>query len=270
MKRTLTIGKKLTFVVGAMALVVLALSYFSLRAVNALEATYNKTVDKTVRRTALADAMNIAESDMMVGQRGMLLYTLLKNPPQAEEPRRLFHAKAEAMAKAIAEFRPLIATEDGRQLISKIDSDVTAWKEVFAEMEQRCGRGDAAGAAAIGLSQGIPLYREIGQSADRLNEIQATMMKNDKANAAGLSTQSRWVVSVLIGLALVAGALNLFVVRRRVGCSRRLQPSWERAPRRLLPPPTRSPPPASRSRKAPPNRPPRLKRLPLPARRLAP
>ena len=40
------------------------------------------------------------------------------------------------------------------------------------------------------------------------------MMKNDKANTAGLSTQSRWVVSVLICLALVAGALNLFVVRQ--------------------------------------------------------
>ena len=162
MKRTLTIGKKLTFVVGAMALVVLALSYFSLRAVNALEATYNKTVDKTVRRTALADAMNIAESDMMVGQRGMLLYTLLKNPPQAEEPRRLFHAKANH-GKGDRGVSAFDRHRRRPQLISKsipMSQPEKRYLPNGTAVRPRGCCGAAAGAAAIGLSQGIPLYRK--------------------------------------------------------------------------------------------------------------
>src|ERR1700685_3514179 len=120
--RNLTIGKKQTLTVSVMVLVVVGLSYFSLRAVNSLESLYNTTVDRTFRRAALADQINTYKSDVMLGQRGMVFYTLLRKTADAEAARSQYHANVDLMAKAIGELRPLIATEEGKQLTIKIDS----------------------------------------------------------------------------------------------------------------------------------------------------
>jgi len=212
--RSFTIGKKLTLSVSVMVLVVLVLSYFSLRAVNSLEATYTTAVDRTFRRAMLADQMNTFKSDIMLGQRGMVFFTLLKKPEAAEEGRRLYHSNVDLLSKALAEVRPLLVREEGRQLTAKMDSGLTAWREVLSEEERLCGHGEAAAASVLSLEKGAPIYRALGEDASRLNAIQVGLLKEDQAAATGLGAQSRWIITFLIVLCLATGAGTMFVVRQ--------------------------------------------------------
>jgi methyl-accepting chemotaxis protein/methyl-accepting chemotaxis protein-1 (serine sensor receptor) len=212
--RTFTIGKKLTLVVSAIVIVVLALSYFSFRAVNSLEGTYNRAADRTFRKALLADQMNIAESDMLAGQRGMLLYSLLRKPSLASDGQHLFDSSADKVSKAMTEFRPLLVTAQGREWANDLEANLQAWKAVLVEMESLCKRGDAATAAKVGLDKGVPLYHAMGQDAAHLTEQQADFIKSDRAELAAQTSEGRWIISVLTALCMLTVALVLFVVRQ--------------------------------------------------------
>jgi methyl-accepting chemotaxis protein len=185
-----------------------------LSAIGKLENAYKDTAEKTFRKAVLAEAMNTAESEMLVGQRGLLLYSALKNPAMAEEARSLFHASSDRIAGYIKEFRPLIDTQEGHELMGRIETGLNSWNGVFSEMEGLVRSGHADQAAAVGAQRALPIHEDLATMAVRLTEIQSQTLAGNRSNAAELSTISRWITSVLILLCLLSGVGALTVVQR--------------------------------------------------------
>src|SRR6266481_4129897 len=81
----MTIGTKLMGSSVAMLLVTLALGLSSLNSISRLSDSFEESVNKTAKKIVLSDAITIAGSDMLAGQRGVIESTFGKLPAAAEK-----------------------------------------------------------------------------------------------------------------------------------------------------------------------------------------
>lgn len=215
MKSKMTIGKQLLLVTGALVALVLVLSYASLSAIGSLEDSFNEVAGKTHQKTVLADEINTAESDMLAGQRGYLLYAFMKDAGMMESSKKVFLSNAEKIRQCSRDFRPLVVTQEGYQILDRIDSGVNTWSgEVWSAMERNVQAGHPEIATQIAKQQSLPIYRELGDAASRLTRIQVERLAANRTAAAELATGSRWIESMLIVVSLLVSCVSIWVVRR--------------------------------------------------------
>ena len=215
----MTIGRRLVLCCAGLIALMAVLSMTSLSAIGTMKASFDTAVEKTARKIIIADRINTAASDMLVWQRGMLVYTYEKDGAGVERARQHFRAAAEVAGKSIEEISPLIEDDEARRLAEEIRSGHTAWVSGVGEIERLCGAGDASAATRYGAEKVTPIYNSLARAAARLTEIQRNRLDQDKAEAAAANARNRWMTFALIALALGMGGLVLFVVR---GISRAL------------------------------------------------
>jgi methyl-accepting chemotaxis protein len=216
-KSQMTIGKKLIGCFVAMLVLTLSLGIFSLSAISDLSESLNTAINKTTKKIELVDAVSIARSDMLAGQRGVILYTFTKDAGGLERAKQLFESAAGIWSTSISELRPLLVTDEGKQLAAQLDTDLASWRTVFGEIEQLSGAGNAEAAAKVGLEKGVPIYESAGKGSQRVNEIHKQQLENSRQAAADTKSMSRWIALALIGFSIVLGVAIFFVVRAITG-----------------------------------------------------
>ncbi len=160
----MTIGKKLLISVGSLLIMTLALGIASLNSINKLADRLPDATERTARRLKLLGIVATAGSDMLGGQRGVAAYSLAKSPEMVEQSRVLIQSAADHWQKAIDEFRPLIATEEGRQIINRLDDELNQWRAVLSEAEKLVDQGDSNGALQVSSRiRDIPFSRPTGR-----------------------------------------------------------------------------------------------------------
>ena len=90
MNSQMTIGKKLMLSFAVLMVLMVALSLTFLSVVDTLKGSFDTAVDKTTRKMILAADMDDATSDMLVAQRGMMLWAFVKDDAKTDENRRKF------------------------------------------------------------------------------------------------------------------------------------------------------------------------------------
>ncbi len=213
----MTIGKKMALSLVAMLLVTLVLGISSLYSIGKLSASFDTTVNITVKKVILSDAMNDARSNMLAGQRGVLMYSFAKNSAGAQTARHLFDASAQRWADAITETRPLLVLPEGKALASRLEASLQGWQTVMLEVEQLCASGDPDAGLKVAKEKGMPFYESAGKDTERLQELERIQLENDRQAASSMKVASRWIAFGLIGLSVGVGAGILFVVRRTSG-----------------------------------------------------
>src|SRR5690349_21825313 len=103
MKSRWTIGKKLTISCAATLALMIVMSVGSLNSIGNLNTELENATRGTARRIQLGGIMDVAGSDMLAGQRGLLLFTYAKDPAKSEAARKLFHTAADRWQKALDE-----------------------------------------------------------------------------------------------------------------------------------------------------------------------
>jgi methyl-accepting chemotaxis protein len=209
----MTIGKKLTVSFAAMLLLTLALGIYSLKAISNLSDSLDTAINKTTKKIELVDAVTIARSDMLAAQRGVILYTFTKNAGGLDTAKRLFEEGGGRWSASVSELRPLLVTDEGKQLTAQLDTDLTSWRTVFGEIQQLSDAGNPEAAAKVGLEKGLPIYEASGKDAQRINEIHKQQLASSRQAAADTRSVSRWIVVVLIGFSLALGVMVFLVVR---------------------------------------------------------
>jgi CHASE3 domain sensor protein len=76
----MTIGKRLTLSFAAMVIVTLILGITSLNSVGKLSQALDIAVNKTTKKIILSDTIRTARSDMLAGQRGVIMFTYAESP----------------------------------------------------------------------------------------------------------------------------------------------------------------------------------------------
>ncbi|HSW51570.1 MAG TPA: methyl-accepting chemotaxis protein [Bryobacteraceae bacterium] len=217
----MTIGKKLMFCFGAIVLLVLGLGYASLSSVNKLSAELNTATTQTAKKTELAGQIAANISDMRGGQRGVILFSMLKNP-SVKVARDTFQAAAADIRKQLAEMRPLLTTEAGRQSVDTIETNLAAWLPLYEEISRSCEQQRFDDAMVSTMDKTIalanPMTKAVAQLLATQREFQAASVKTGEA----VSSRSRWISFILIGVCLVVGGVVLCVVRNISSVLRRL------------------------------------------------
>jgi methyl-accepting chemotaxis protein len=212
--KTMTIGKKLMGSFVATLLLTLALGLSSLNSIGRLSDSFDVAVGKTAKKIVLSGAVDNAESDMVASQRGVIEFTFGKVPSAVEKAKQEFESSAQTWAKSLAEIRPMLVTEEGRQSADQLESNLAAWRPIFAEICQLAASGNPDAALKLAVEKTVPIYQSASKAAQRILEIQIGLLEKDRVATADLNSASHWIALTLIGLSLALGIGILFIVRQ--------------------------------------------------------
>jgi methyl-accepting chemotaxis protein len=193
--------------------VIVLLAVVGLRQLSVMEAVLHRTVDVNARKVELAGILNSAESDMAVGQRGVILFTFAKNPGAAAAGDALFQENSAKFQRALAEIRPLVVTDRAKELMADMETRLAAWLTAYGDLHRLTDGGDADGASRLLTDRITAHYVAIGRDAQELVKTCNDLMKEDKSTAADDLATTRWFMSLLIAGGSVAGAFAMWMMR---------------------------------------------------------
>jgi methyl-accepting chemotaxis protein len=214
MKRNnLTFGAKIYSTFAALAVALALTVWLGFRAEGILAESLNDATGKTLRKIELAGILNTAESDMAVGQRGVVLYAYTKDSNQINEAKQLFRENSEEFRKALAETSPLLVTQEGKQLLSRMEATLGLWLSAYSEMEHFVDAGNPDAAAKVLQEKVRPFYHALGADATNLVEINKRIVEADRQAAQSQIASTRWIMFLLVGLGLAVTATALGIIR---------------------------------------------------------
>ncbi len=217
-----TIGGKLTTSFGALLALALGLGCYSLYSLARLSDSIENTAQKVVRRLDLAAGMESAVGYMRTGQRGVVLFSMTNAPEKVRENDAFFREHSRRLAQLVSEFKPLIATETGRQAIAVIESTSSEWVRGYEELARLCSARQSDSQRhdetifAI-LDRNAALGVQMSDATAKLLEVQRGLMAKASEDASGIAVQSRWATWLILGFSLGVGAAGIVVVRRTTG-----------------------------------------------------
>src|SRR5579885_1629327 len=180
----MTIGRKLILSFGAIIALLLLVGGESARAISALNERFLYTTTSTLHKVVLASRIDTAKSNMLAGQRGMIMFTTSKEMERANAARELFLKNADAIGKALDELEPLLVLAETRAVTARLRNNLAQWKAVYPEMDALCRAGDAARAATVAGDKTLPIYKAMGEDTARLNELTERVLEADRRTAA--------------------------------------------------------------------------------------
>ncbi len=214
MKRsTLTFGAKINCTFAALAAVLALTVWFGFHTNGSLSDSLDTATGKTLRKIELAGQLNAAESDMAVGQRGAVLFAYAKDPTQGNVARQLFRESSERFRKALGEVDPLLITEEGKQITSRMEMRFGLWLPAFSEVERLLDTGDVEAAAKLLTDKIKPYYVGLGEDGTKLVEVNNRLIQEERQAATDRVASSRWIMFLLVALGVVVTVVALWIVR---------------------------------------------------------
>ncbi len=153
------------------------------------------------------------KSDMAVGQRGAVMFTYAKDPSQSGVSRQLFRESSERFRKALAEVEPLLVTEEGKQVTSRMETRFGLWLPAYTELERLLDAGDAEAGAKLLTEKIKPYYVELGEDCKKLVEVNNKLIQQERQAATDRVASSRWIMFLLVALGVLVTVAALWIVR---------------------------------------------------------
>src|SRR4051794_10641632 len=157
-ERTLTFGVKLGISTGILGVIIVVLAALGMHELNSMDAVLNQTVKVNARELELVGALNSAESNMAAGQRGLLMFTFAKDPAHVTAAQTLFLESSTRFQRTLAELRPLLVTDRGRQLAADMEARMTVWLAAYDEVQRLAAAGNPDAAVAVLTEKITPNY----------------------------------------------------------------------------------------------------------------
>lgn len=209
-----TAERKITSCFAAIFVVVVILSWVSVHSFSLMNNDFSFAVDSTARKIYLAGDINMAVSDMIAADRGVLLYKHEKNAAGVKAANKLFADRVALIDKDVAELKPLASSDEERHAIEVVVQGIAEWQEILKKMERLCASGDLAAASLFEADKAMPVYRELDDITGKLQDIQLRSLKGDKEKAANTFSFNRFVSFASLALALIVSMIAFLVVRR--------------------------------------------------------
>jgi methyl-accepting chemotaxis protein/methyl-accepting chemotaxis protein-1 (serine sensor receptor) len=213
MNRSLTFAGKLGISTGILCAAIALLAFLGIESLGTSADTLRRTVEVHARKVKLAGQLNAAESDMAVGQRGLILFTYARNPAGVSESETLFQESSARFQAAFREMRPLLQTERGRALFDDMERRMAEWLPAYAEARRLAQSGDADGAARVLNERITGEFLAVGKDAEEISRTAESLMETDHAASLARLATTRWLTLLLIAIAGAAAALAVWMTR---------------------------------------------------------
>jgi methyl-accepting chemotaxis protein len=222
MKRQMTIGKKLMLAFGAMLALALGLAYAALSSVGKVGNALDTEINKTAKKVDLANSIITYAYRMRSAQRGVVMYSQLKDPAKVDQNKEAFQSASDSLQKAIAEIRPLLVNQAAREAVDTMQANFTAWLPLYEELLKFCANQRFDTDFTRTLFTIGELNNDIEASAAEIIKAQRETQLEEEQSAAATVSSSRWIALVLISLTVAVGGLVLLIVRTTSATLRRL------------------------------------------------
>ena len=207
-----TIGKKLYLGVGALVALVLIISGISLWSSSNIFGRFERTAKATARKQALALDLQYQFEMGYSHAKSMLLAGMAADAKGVEKAKGTATTATEKIDAAIAEIRPLIETEVGRQTLADVDKGVENWKGFLDKFLALSAAGSFSEANELyndGSSQRSATRTALGTLAKQ----QDLLLKADLDNASKSYSTVRLTSVVMLALSMLVGAAVVWAVR---------------------------------------------------------
>ncbi|HEY2471461.1 MAG TPA: methyl-accepting chemotaxis protein [Terracidiphilus sp.] len=213
MASQMTIGKRLFGSFGASLLLTMIVGGTALWLISSLGASLNKIATVTARKQFLASEIDMGESDMLAAERGILLRTLTKEPALVAQYNQDFQNATAEMKANLDAMSPLIETENGRRVLSAVQSDLDTAVHQHQEFYQLAAAGKDTEAAAFLKDKIVPNVDALSAQAISEKQLAGELMAAAIKDASGKVTLGNWVTVIMLLFSIAIGAVIVFVVR---------------------------------------------------------
>jgi len=222
MTSQMTIGKKLMLSFAGVVLMVLGLAYSSLRSIGSLVNSLDTAVNNTAKKVEIAEQLDCAAAYLRVGQRGVILYSVLKEPAIVERSKETFLSTTARIEKLAAELKPMVASGAGRESVETIQTQLANWQPLYQEIVQMSAAGRFDTTLNATVNKTIEMADQIQKAAQELQQREGANLAAASKDAQQTSSRSRWIATVMIGLCLALGAVVVWIVRQISGTLRQI------------------------------------------------
>lgn len=212
-----SLGSKVTTGFGVMMALILLGSAASVRSIESLGGSLDTAVNQTTRKLEMIGEIKTAATALRTGQRGVILYSMMKQPQRTADAERQFNESAGQIVRLLGELRPLLVTETGKESVRQIESSLGAWSGIFQSVAAVCRRGDYDDELRRLVDQSFTLAGQIDASAEALARAQRELLNQASQSAASITSLAKMSNAALLCLSLAAGGVVLLVVRRAAG-----------------------------------------------------
>ncbi|MDX2154255.1 MAG: methyl-accepting chemotaxis protein [Bryobacteraceae bacterium] len=214
------LGFQLLAAVGGMMFLLMLGGAISLYLVEDVSGKLDAAANVTARKIQIVGELKTHTTAMRNGSRGVLLYSLLKQPERTATAERSFREAARGVSERVEEIRPLLLTARGREDAATIADAVRTWVSSFELMAQAAKGGDFEGEVKRQLDEA---FKQAGRMDEATASMDATLQKfleEARAEAARAQRMGRWVIGLFLTSSLLTG-WGVFVVVH--GASTRLR-----------------------------------------------
>ena len=210
--KSMTIDKKLFSAFGAALAVTLVIGCLSFQGFSSIGAQVTKLIRVNARKLYLAGDINTAMSDVISGERGILVRAFMKDYATIEKYKAQQTQTFARLKKDTDEFALLVETDEGRRLLNQVQQAQSAILQNHAEMTSLIDRHDTNAAVKVFVDKLMPLALNVSTVAEALAVQVNKLAERVGESVEGSVTQNRWLTSLLIGISIVVGiAIVLFV-----------------------------------------------------------
>ncbi len=209
----MTIGQKLFVSFAVMVLITLLISLVALVNISTLSATLEKVIYSTAVKQNLAGNMDTAVTELISIERGMGLKAVLRDRAAVDEYNRNYLASTDEFVQITQRIAPLLVSVEDKQLCAQISALIPQLKRVHDQSYLEITRDSTGAANALYADRFLPLAGEAKSQANRLLQIQASLMEQDSLNARTASARARLLTYLMLFLfCCVCAALSYLVL----------------------------------------------------------
>jgi len=214
MKSRMTIGAKLLLSVGAMTVLMVALSFVALQTISSLGGMLDNVLNKSARKQAIAGTIDAGTSAALAAESGMALRALTRDTVLIEKGSQQFGEALENMKKQVSSLGPLIESDEARQQVADLQDGFDRMIQNHQQLYTLASGGKTSEAAAFLLQTVVPACDQVSAISKAMLQTQERRMGDDgKVAEAAVSGRLRWI-TIIIGFSLLVAGAVVGIVRQ--------------------------------------------------------
>jgi methyl-accepting chemotaxis protein len=211
-KKQVAIGTKLLTSVGALLLMLIALAGAALYSIGSLQTALSTSVTATGKKMDMAGEMDALLNMMRSNVRGMIAFSSINDAAHMSNEANLLSQRSAALGQLIAEMKPMLVTEHGRQVVATIERELPTFAQGAQEVRELCEAGKAPDAIAALRDHAAPPADAIEKAIAELKEVQRGLFQQAVSEGAQQASLARWVAWSLALFSLLIVAVVARVV----------------------------------------------------------
>jgi methyl-accepting chemotaxis protein len=214
MKSQMTVGRKLFLCFGAALALTVLTGAAALYSFTDLSAGVKYLAGKNARKSYLAAEMKNSVSDIIAGERGILLRAYMRDYATVAKYKTQTVDAIDLLKKDAQEYGVLAESDQGSVALAKIRDVEDVIRQHHEEMVARVDRHDVEGGTKVYADEVMPLLAAAKQHAVDLGVTNTSIASERGKTVEASVTSSRWVTVIMLALSIVVGVVVVFVVRQ--------------------------------------------------------